>query len=297
MLRTTNKEKSELNELTKRKQKLRTRVIFCAVAGVLTFASLVYLGVAWYTRITSTHAVTFDVADYELAMDDNTENEFLVNVYDYSNVKEKTMAPGTAGYIPIRLSGRHSDIEVDYSILFQNKMVEDMQKRIRFFYLRHKSAVGKERPVVLSLEYKEGVPTIVESDRWLFMKSPDTLPSSYIEKVYFPVADPTVGGTNLEDFTINGTLTLKDEGTGTADKMIYIYWEWYLDAEDAAAKDAEIAKVKQESTAEEWAEYCEAWNAFDTDMGRYPKKYFDAMFVHLTCSGVQSTPELEPREP
>ncbi len=266
----------ELEKLRRNKQALLTRVIIFAVAGVLICSSLVYLGVAWYTRITSTHAVTFDVADYDLAVNDNTDNEFLVNIYDYSNVKEKTAAPGTAGYIPLRLSARHSDIDVDYVITFRNQMPEEIQKHIQFFYLVDEDG----NPAICNLVHTEGelTSTVVDEDKHLFMESPETdsIPEGYSKK-YF----------TAEDNEINGTLYMSMENP---EKMIYLYWEWYLDAETAA--NLNRATKPEGKTLAEWYE---EWNALDTDMGRYPEKYHDSLFIHLTCSGLQSVPELETR--
>ncbi len=266
--------KAQARETAKRT--LLTKTILMAVTGALIFSSLVYLGVAWYTRIATTHAVTFEVADYELAVNDNTENEFLVNVYDYSNVKEKTMAPGTAGYIPLRMSARHSDIDVDFSIVVKNRMSQKMQQHIRFFYLV--DSTGK--PVVCSLD-KKGV--VVPEDQDKFMSDPNKVPTG-LQKRYFGVY-PEETPTDFTEFTIQGTLQMNTE------KVIYIYWEWYLDAEDAAEKGA-----VDQATITDWAEFCEEWDADDTDMGKYPKKYYESMYVHLTCIGVQSEPQLDKRD-
>ncbi len=275
--------------LKDRKRLLLGKVIFMTVVAALILASLVYFGVAWYTRVTSTHAVTFEVADYELAINDNTDDEFIVNVYDYNNVRndstEKTMAPGTAGYIPLRMSARHSDINVNYSIVFKNRMPEELQKHIRFFYLVNKSD-GK--PVVCDLEHTEGSTDSVvkESDRWKFISDPEAQLDARVEKKYFNLypADIAEGNKDaMAPFTIAGELLMDTE------KMIYIYWEWYLDADTAKSTHSTLTAP----TGVTWADYCDQWNELDTDMGRYPKKYYESMYIHLTCVGIQTVPELE----
>ncbi len=247
-----------LESIRIKKNRLRTKAIVFAAVGCVITACLFYVSVAWYTRVSNTHAVTFDVADYELAVNDNTDNEFLVNVYDYSNVQEKTAAPGTAGYIPLKMSARHSEISVDYTINWSNLMFEELQKHIRFFYLE----IGG-KPVVCDLD-KDGKTVIADHQKY-FMSSPTDLPAG-ATKVYLD---------NDNKNKITGTVTMKTE------KVIYIYWEWYLDAEDAEKHDVDVTRWEAN------------WDALDTDIGRYPDKYHDSMFVKIHCVGVQSVPILE----
>ncbi len=246
------------------KNRMRNKAIIVASIGCVITACMFYIGFAWYTRISNIHVVTFDVAEYELAVNDNTDNEFLVNVYEYSNVKNKTAAPGTAGYIPIKLSARHSAVSVDFSITWGNLMITELQKHIRFFYL----VDGGGNPIVCDLN--EDGKTVVDDHKKYFLTSPSSSNPAGTSKKYL-----------TETSTIQGVVNMYCE------KVIYIYWEWYLDADAAYGAGALEAGVTVDDA------YRTAWDAFDTDIGRYPEKYRDGMFVKIHCVGVQSVPDLE----
>ncbi len=442
---------SEQEKLKKAKASmvmLRNKAILWAVTGLVMTASLVYLGVAWYTRIANTHAVTFEVADYELAVNDNTENEFFVRVYNYSNVAHNQAAPGTDGYIPLKLSARHSEIYIDYSLFMESMMVPTLSEHFRFFVLA-KPTVGEDgnvtyEPIVCDLidEVKDEIPTGVQSvaaehKKYFLTNFDETSENSQLKALAAEGIQKVYIAPEAEDVTtiLEGTIELSRE------KVVFIYWEWYEDVVDAVStkgngffkkevaekdgegnltgkttiqpmtaediqdkfyndilkaieKDPEAYKdvplmpegerpkepelgegaTKPEEPGEPptealpkeeaapvqptypdgdgenppsdeviaeyekklaeykaylalkaaweeynnkvtayapwkaiedydaqvqevrdykvklWEDYCDAWDAADTDAGIYPDKYADAMIFHLTCVGVQSTP-------
>ncbi len=270
-------EAAALEALREKKIQMRNKMIVWAMAGLVMTATLFSLGVAWYTRVSNIHAVTFDVADYELAVNDNTDNEFLVNVYSYANVTEKKAAPGTSGYIPLRMSARHSGIDVDYEIIWENMMLEDLKTHIRFFYLVDTDG----KPVVCNLTKD------VERLDVLGSISNDELNAKFM---FTPNSPPT--GTSKKYLTGNPADAV-NKITGTvemsSEKVIFIYWEWYLDADAAKTTGAITGELTDADKT--------AWDALDTDIGRYPAKYDEAMTVRIKCTGVQSVPVLGTKKP
>lgn len=242
---------------------LRKKSMMLMLTGTLTVVVLAALTIAWYTRVANTYAVTFDVADYDLTMNENVENEYLLNVYDYSQVTNKKMAPGTIGWIPLVISAYHSDVEVDYFISLDSKMPADLRNHIRFFVLKDKTT---EKYV-----YDDGngiFSTVAKLDNDNYTKVPLT-PS------YNNVGDATV---------VTDSIRLTD---ANKTKTLYIFWEWFWDADTAAAAGV-IKKSDYDST--QWNQIFTAWNDLDTDVGRYPDKYYDAFTVYIKTMGSQVRP-------
>ncbi len=271
----------------------RNKLVLWAMVSLIAMGSLVYMGVAWYTRISSTHAITFDVAEYDLAVNDQTDDEFIVNVYTYKQVKEGLAAPGTSGYIPLKLSARHSDISVDYSIIIKNIMLPELQDHIRFFYLT--DSTGK--PLVSEVTGTDADGNLTTKEDY-FLKDPGNVPSGY-RKNYIPKRTTKADGT-LADLTGDALVKSTIKGTITMEKqaLIYIYWEWHEDAEAAYTSATKYANSNNDIITEHgktatWSAYCDAWDALDTDIGRYPAKYAEAMLAQIICTGVQSDLDLK----
>lgn len=241
---------------------LRKKSMMLMLTGSLTVVVLAALTIAWYTRVANTYAVTFDVADYDLTMNENVENEYLLNVYDYSQVTNQKMAPGTIGWIPLVISAYHSDVEVDYFISLDSKMPENLRNHIRFFVLQDKTT-GK-------YVYDNGQGTLFDTVAKLDNYTKVPLTPSY----------------NNE-----GTATVVTDSVRLTDanktKTLYIFWEWFWDADTAAAAGV-ITKDTSNATA--WNQTYTAWNDLDTDVGRYPDKYYDAFTVYIKTMGSQVRP-------
>ena len=277
---------------------VRKKSVLLVTVSLVLIAVVAALAIAWYTRLANTYAVTFDVADYDLAVNNNVDDEYLLNVYDYSEVKNQTMAPGTIGWIPMEISAFRSDVDISYSIELDSKMPEELKKRIRYFYLVESD--GK-------IHYGDAVNTVAGLDsytrRYLCEDMPESSPYSAV------ITD------NL--------------GKGEK-RILCLYWEWYYDAQsayhtensrfqnvenDSLKKVSPILYDVQQGTisansldyvnekfvisgdsirvvsggslTEEYKSY---WDVYDTDMGIYPEKYRDALYVTLHVSGGQIQP-------
>ena len=290
-------------------KKLRKKSVMLFVATMLVIAVLIALAIAWYTRVANTYAVTFDVADYDLTMNENVDDEYLLNVYEYAGLTGQTtsvnggsdagqdgtgqqhtmMAPGTIGWIPLKISAYHSDVDVTYYISLESKMPEELYKHMRFFVLAEKDQTGtgtvsnsQANPsqntnsnAGYTFHYGDAVNTVSEINGTNYTKV-------YLDQTYTsgsPSTDPN-GTTIISD---NIKLGSSDSNKDNSSKTLCIYWEWYWDA-DEAAKDGKPG-VSNLTEAEKTA-----WDELDTDIGRYPDKYYDAFTMYLKTTGTQVTP-------
>ena len=97
---------------------------------------------------------------------------------------------------------------------------------------------------------------------------------SYITRDYKP-----------QFFLVLVCIVISDEIKITGDdkdkvKTLCIYWEWYLDANEAKT-DGKPGLSTDDITE---------WDSLDTDVGRYPDKYYDAFTMYIKTTGTQVTP-------
>lgn len=243
---------------------LRKKSAMLMLTGSLVVVVLAALTIAWYTRVANTYSVTFDVADYDLTMNENVDQEYLLNVYDYSQVTNQKMAPGTIGWIPLEISAYHSDVEVEYFISLDSKIPENLRNHLRFFVLKD----SQDKYVYRDTNDKFS--TVAKLD-------------SYTKVVLTPSINGTGNATVIQD-----TIKLTD---AQKTKTLYIFWEWFLDADTAATAGVITKSVTTTAEQEAWNTLSKAWDDLDTDVGRYPDKYYDAFTVYIKTMGTQVKPE------
>lgn len=243
---------------------LRKKLLLMVSAGLMLLVVLVALGIAWYTRVGNVYSITFEVADYDLAVNRNVDDKFLLNVYEYAEVTNKKMAPGTIGWLPLEISTEYSKVDVAYSIFIESQMATTIRKHFRFFVLKETAATTADSEKIETYHYGDAV-------------AQDQLSKYDLEVL------------NSPDDVIQGSMKAGSKET------LCIYWEWYLDAEDAGKKGE---KFGADASAKDWSALTEeekksnssAWDELDTDIGRYPQKYADAMEFYLYTSGTQIKP-------
>ncbi len=207
------------------------KLIVCAVSLVLLLSSLIYMTWAWYTKMVSVAGMKFEVAKWDFtanyAMDD-----FYVNVDTYSAITGQHAAPGTTGWVPLKLGAGQSDTDVSYEIsIDRSTMSEDFRQRIFFYYF----------------EKDENTNTDLKTYIGDSPKSTDRK----IDK-------------------IEGTIAKGDNG-----QSVTIYWEWiyqYPHSDETDAANLESA---------------EAWDDFDTKVGKNPELYKGDMMAKISIVGVQ----------
>ena len=299
-------------------KKLRKKSVMLLVATMLVIAVLVALAIAWYTRVANTYAVTFDVADYDLTMNENVDDEYLLNVYEYAGLTGKTtsvsggsnaeaggtgtqhtiMAPGTIGWIPLKISAYHSDVDVTYYISLESKMPEKLYKHMRFFVLAEKNRTGTGTVTNSKATVNQNGTTynFIYGNALSNVSDIDKFQKIYLDQNY--TVDKS--GSIVPDDSANGSTIISDEikleSSGTqnqssvkASKTLCIYWEWYWDAEDAV-EDGKPGVSGSGTNGALTASDKTAWDALDTDIGRYPDKYYDAFTMYIKTTGTQVTP-------
>ena len=285
-----------------REKEVRKKSVMLFVATVLVIVVLIALAIAWYTRVANTYAVTFDVADYDLSVNENVDDEYLLNVYEYAGLTNKVtstvtgegengqptysdqhtiMAPGTIGWIPLKISAYHSDVDVNYTISLDSKMPEELYKHMRFFILADKVGDDVKKTATVSGsqvnqngEYKFHYGAPVD-------KVSDILDTSKYQKIYLDQVYESGKPSATSVTVLNDKITLKKTDNDTASQTLCIYWEWYWDKDAAVADNKPGVNALTDSTT---------WDALDTDAGRYPDKYYDAFTMYIKTSGMQAKP-------
>ncbi len=119
---------------------LRKKFFLLGISCTLLIVVIVYMAVAWYTKMVSVSGMEFEVAQWDFNANQLLD-DMKINVYQYSTISKandpnpQLAAPGTAGYIPIKLSADYSETDVEYYITVdKTSMSEEFQKRIFFYY-------------------------------------------------------------------------------------------------------------------------------------------------------------------
>lgn len=260
------------------RKKLRTRAAAALAAGVMLVAALGTLGYAWYTRTVNTYAVTFEVAEYDLSVNENVEDSYLLDIYRYSSVQNNRFAPGMLGYMPMVIAVYHSDIDVTYTIELVNYMPDEVRDHIGIFYLAEVEADQPDKPYYGQALEAEDLARITTTATTVSVDGRSRqLKRVYLKKEHENSSDPTISD------------TLRATGNEPRSKKLCLYWEWFLNMD--AAVEAGAAAYRPEADEQAKQAQRDAWDARDTDIGRYPKKYEDAFYVYLNASGTQVTPE------
>lgn len=257
------------SQVKEKSHTLRKKSLLFFVSSMVLLIILLMAAIAWYTRVANTFAVGFNVADYDLAVSENIDKEYELNIFDYSNVNNQKMAPGTVGWIPLKLSAYRSDVDVTYTVALESKMPTDdknnmnVLKHMRFYYLTESD--GK------TIHYGDRVEPTRNSDNTVSFKG--------YKKVYLDKLTKNSSETNNGLSTITDTLA-----KGTQGATLCIYWEWYY--------DAKAADADEQSNVDTSDAGIKAWDDLDTDIGRYPDKYKDAFTIYVYTSGVETVPDL-----
>lgn len=259
------------SQVKEKSHTLRKKSLLFFVSSMVLLLILLMAAIAWYTRVANTFAVGFNVADYDLAVSENIDKEYELNIFDYSNVTNQKMAPGTVGWIPLKLSAYRSDVDVTYTVALESKMPADdkknmnVLKHMRFYYLKKDGKTYYGDRVIP----EPGTNNTVKFEGYT---------KEYLNDV-----------TRNEKEVNNGLTTISDTITkGEEPKTLCIYWEWYYDAK-AANEDGQSGV----STSDE---DIKAWDDLDTDIGRYPDKYKDAFTIYVYTSGVEAVPNLSKKQ-
>ncbi len=129
--------KTKKAKLNKPLKVLSFKVVLLGLAFVLALFSCIFMTVAWYTKMVSVSGLEFKTAEWDFTAN-YAVSGIVVNVYEYSTITdnpEPLAAPGTKGYIPLKLSAWQSDTDVSFTLLLDRKtMSEEFQKRIFFYY-------------------------------------------------------------------------------------------------------------------------------------------------------------------
>lgn len=119
---------------------IRKKGILLLVSLLLLASAAIYMAFAWYTKMTSVSELSFDTAMWDFNANYNV-SDFTINVFSYPRKDDSGQlittgksAPGTSGWIPVKLSAAKSDIDVEYALwIDKSTMSSEFQERI-FFY-------------------------------------------------------------------------------------------------------------------------------------------------------------------
>lgn len=304
---TQNEQLSAEMEQVKDKQKgVRKKSTMLLLTALLLIVVLAVLAIAWYTRVANTYAVNFDVADYDLTVNENADDEYLLNVYDYAGLTKKlvsvtadgktmeqhaTMAPGTIGWIPLKISAYHSDVDVQYYISLDSKMPKELYQHMRFFILAEKNPEASKKTASVSgsqVSNQDGNYAFVYGNALQNVSDISNYKKIYLDQNYKTITHSGEDGNTTTTYepdsdsltVLSDKIRLGEDGV----KTLCIYWEWYLDADAAKADNKPGLPDSLNADAKS------AWDELDTDVGRYPDKYQDAFTMYLKTSGTQVTP-------
>ncbi len=113
-------------------------MVLLGTTVVILLAATVMFTVAWYTKMVSVSGLEFKTAEWDFTAN-YAVDDIAVNVYEYSTIRydeeNPLAAPGTKGYIPIKLSAWQSDTDITFTLLLdRSSMSAEFQKRIFFYY-------------------------------------------------------------------------------------------------------------------------------------------------------------------
>ncbi len=253
------------------KKELIQKLSRLTVSLTLVFFVGFYLTTAWFTRMTEVGNIKLDVARWEFRANEQVDN-FIADVFSYSNVKEKKAAPGTVGYIDLEMSALGSDVNVQFHIkLAKDQMDQEFKERIHFYFYEDSDINGYTYDQV-------------------------STKTSKVPRTYFINDDVSYIG----EITFNTTRTVR------------IFWEWiyeldlntdddgnYISNENGVmissrgyALDEEGREVitSQPTITKLLPEKVDLNNEFDTIVGKNPVTYSSRMSAVVKITGKQVTP-------
>jgi hypothetical protein len=209
---------------------LRKKLIMLILSFLLLIAVVIYATTAWFTKMVSTANMKFTVAKWDFTADQMLD-DMTLNIYDYASLNDNLVAPGTNGYIPIELSAKKSDSDVDYYITVdKSNMSDEFKQRINIYYLD---------------------------------------------------ADSVRHDFKNDGNDMSGTLA---RGTSTT---ITLYWEWIYEPTFTSTEDQALTDAEKQAKLD-------AFNAYDTKVGKNPTLYAKYMNATIKIAGVQVVPAATP---
>lgn len=289
--------------LSREKKRLTKKATMALIAGIMVVVVLAAVGVAWYTRIINSYSVTFEVADYDLAVNQD-RGEFKLNVYEYGELVHRKMAPGTIGWFPLDVSAEHSQTDVAYTVSIQNMMPEKVAKHFRVYYLTMAEKDPETGRYSYAAVYGDALPNVAE--QWEKIMDPDVIgaeDAQLMDMGLLPAEVDTENGTLPKyhrEYLDSSATTFRNTMPKGEKRIVCFYWEWYLDADRANADhgndgftfyhDIEEAGEWQYLTDDQKADARLLWDELDTDIGRYPEKYKESMQMFVHATGAQAAP-------
>ncbi len=213
------------------------KLALSSLALILVLTSCIYITLAWYTKMVSVAGLEFKTAEWDFTAN-YAVSDIYIDVYQYSTITDtpdRLAAPGTKGYIPIKLGAYQSDTDIEFSLLIDRlSMSENFQKRIFFYYCTDAS----------------GKISSVETDNRVYLHGSPT--------------DPIP--TTSNQVPLDGTIKRQ------SNTDVMVFWEWVY---EGGTTDTEK----------------EAWDEFDTSVGKNPALYLDEMHAKVMIYGVEILPE------
>lgn len=104
------------------------------ISFLLLAAAVIYATNAWFTKMVSSADMKFKVAKWDFTANQEIQ-DMVINIYEYGSLSGGVVAPGTAGYIPLQLSARNSNSDVDYYVTVdKSAMSDEFKQRIKLSY-------------------------------------------------------------------------------------------------------------------------------------------------------------------
>ncbi len=126
-----------MTQLNKPLKQLFVKMVLLGITVIILLAATIMFTVAWYTKMVSVSGLEFKTAEWDFTAN-YAVDDIAVNVYEYTSIRsdpEPMAAPGTKGYIPIKLSAWQSDTDITFTLLLdRTSMSEEFQRRIFFYY-------------------------------------------------------------------------------------------------------------------------------------------------------------------
>lgn len=262
-------------------QEIKRKSLMLVFSVVLLAVAVVYFAYAWYTKMASVSSLQFDAAQWDYRANYQS-GEVYVNVYKYSNVENQKVAPGTEGYIPVKLSATESDTDISFQLTVIKDSLSAMFGERLIFYYRN----GDTNPA-----YRKG-----------YNAATDKYSGGYTADSLIEFDD---------DHLLENTIKFGQE------KQVTFYWRWVYDAREAIEKGlasrpdgssntryttitetvwnqmkTDAAAMTSEQFLAKYPVYCSEWDAYDTQVGKYPDAYEDDMAALVKIFGAQIVPDL-----
>ena len=296
---------------------------------VLTVAILV-LAFAWYTKMNTISGLDFDVAQWEFNANQQAD-DFLVNVFKYANVTDQKAAPGTSGYVKVELSALNSDTDVGYYLyVSKDSMDPEFQKRL-FFYTDKECTKEFDysalRPMSENTVSSGTIPRGKKIDaifywKWIY-EYPEPEPGSpkpkydqtYNKEIFktrppYPVANPE----ESEAALYNASCDYEEEYPEKYQELAQDYTDFaaayevwlteYKAARAAAAGDESAyaqalaawetanAELENSQAYKNWLAASEAWDEFDTKVGKDPEAMSSLMNAAVHVVATEQKPDM-----